>query len=301
MKVLNFGSLNLDFVYNVDHFVKPGETLNALSTAVNPGGKGLNQSIALARAGVEVYHAGSIGKGGETLRELLDENGVDTSLVNMSHELQGNAMIQVNTEGENCIILFGGSNQSVTSEQIKITLDSFGEGDFLVLQNEINSIPLIVDMAYEKGMRIVLNPSPFNEKLDDVDFNKLSWLFINEVEAEQISGARSPKKAFEYLHDRYPYLSVLITLGSEGSMAWRVEDGEIKKCSQEIFPVKAVDTTAAGDTYTGFFVAGLIDNRSLKESMEIAGMASAISVTRPGAASSIPTKEEVLNELRRIH
>lgn len=293
MKVLNIGSLNLDYVYRVDHFVQPGETLSAVSQTVNPGGKGLNQSIALARAGAEVYHAGCIGSGGESLKKLLQENGVDTAYLFPTDELQGNAVIQVVPSGENCILLFGGSNQCITSGQIEKTLEAFSAGDWLILQNEVNDLPMIVEKAYEKGMKIVLNPSPFNEKLSAVDFGKLSWLLVNEVEAGQISGSEDPKEAWEQLHKAYPSLSVLITLGSTGSMAYRLKNGDIETASQEAFRVRAVDTTAAGDTFTGFFIEALLEDLPLQECMRRASMASALGVTRPGAAGSIPTREEV--------
>lgn len=293
MKVLNIGSLNLDYVYRVDHFVQPGETLCAVSQTVNPGGKGLNQSIALARAGAEVYHAGCIGSGGESLKKLLQENGVDTAYLFPTDELQGNAVIQVVPSGENCILLFGGSNQCITSGQIEKTLEAVSAGDWLILQNEVNDLPMIVEKAYEKGMKIVLNPSPFNEKLSAVDFGKLSWLLVNEVEAGQISGSEDPKEAWEQLHKAYPSLSVLITLGSTGSMAYRLKNGDIETASQEAFRVRAVDTTAAGDTFTGFFIEALLEDLPLQECMRRASMASALGVTRPGAAGSIPTREEV--------
>lgn len=149
MKVLNIGSLNLDYVYRVNHFVLPGETLDAVSQSINPGGKGLNQSIALARAGARVFHAGCIGKGGEILEKLLQENGVDTTFLFHTDEIQGNAVIQVVPSGENCILLFGGSNQCITSGQINKTLEAFSEGDYLILQNEVNDLPKIVERAFE--------------------------------------------------------------------------------------------------------------------------------------------------------
>lgn len=289
MKVLNFGSLNLDYVYQVEHFVQPGETLSADSQAVNPGGKGLNQSIALAKAGAEVFHAGCLGLGGERLGELLQQNGVDTRFLQFADTLQGNAVIQVNREGQNCILLYGGSNQCVTEEQIESTLAYFSAGDWLVLQNEINKLPLIVEKACARGMRIALNPSPYNGKLNDVDFGKLSWLLANEVEAEQLSGSDKPEETWRLLHEQYPRLNLLVTLGGEGSVAFT----ESEAVRQAAFQVKAVDTTAAGDTYTGFFVAGLMEGRPLPDCMRRASLASSIAVTRPGAAGSIPTKEEV--------
>ncbi len=289
MRILNFGSLNLDYVYQVDHFVQPGETLSALSQSVHPGGKGLNQSVALARAGADVCHAGCIGPGGESLRELLRESGVDTRFLHFTKTLQGNAVIQVNREGQNCILLYGGSNQCVTGAQAAETLSHFGAGDCLVLQNEISSLPLIVDLAFDRGMKIILNPSPCNDKLRDVDFGKLHWLLVNEVEAEQLSGTSRPEEAWKRLHEKHPRLSLLVTLGSEGSAAFT----ESEAVRQAAFPVRAVDTTAAGDTFTGYFVAGLTEGRSLRDCMRRAGMAAAISVTRPGAASSVPARAEV--------
>ena len=300
MKVLNFGSLNLDYVYRVEHFVQPGETLSALSQAVNPGGKGLNQSIALARAGAEVYHAGCLGVGGESLGKLLRDNSVDTTYLFSTDELQGNAVIQVEPNGQNCILLFGGSNQCITSGQVDKTLAAFSEGDYLVLQNEVNDLPMIVEKAWERGMKIVLNPSPYNEKLSAVDFGKLSWLLVNEVEAAQLSGSDDPEEAWRVLHEAYPHLSVLITLGSAGSVANRVESGEVETARQEAFRVRAVDTTAAGDIFTGFFIGALLEGKALSECMRRASMAAALGVTRPGAAGSIPSRDEVEAALKML-
>lgn len=292
MKVLNFGSMNLDYVYQVEHLVKPGETLSARSQEVVCGGKGLNQSIALAKAGVNVFHAGCVGKGGDMLIDMLTKSGVDVTFVQSVNELQGNAIIQVDQNGQNSIILFGGSNQCISKNQIEETLSKFDAGDYLVLQNEINLLPEIVNLAYEREMKIVLNPSPYNEKLADVDFSKLTWLFINEVEAAQIAGCEDMDKAWSVIHEKYPKLSVLITLGSEGSICHIGEENYIQKAKK----VVAVDTTAAGDTYTGFFLAGLMKNKDISECMRTATIASAISVTRKGAGPSIPSLQEVIDE-----
>lgn len=289
MKVLNFGSLNLDYVYQVEHFVAPGETLSAASQQVNCGGKGLNQSIALARAGAKVFHAGCLGRGGEMLKEMLTINGVDTAYLKAVDEIQGNAVIQVNAAAENCILLFGGSNQCITQEQITETMQHFEAGDCLVLQNEVNGIKNIVEQAYNCEMKVVLNPSPYDERLMCVDFSKLTWLIVNEVEAEQISGSKDPDEFWRIMHGRYPALSVVITLGSEGSVCYTGDE----KIRQSAYHVKAVDTTAAGDTFTGYFIAGIMEGLSVKQCMERATAASAISVTRAGAASSIPKRAEV--------
>ena len=293
MRILNFGSMNLDYVYQVDHFVSPGETLSTGSRTVKPGGKGLNQSIALARAGVPVWHAGCLGAGGEPLADLLAENGVDTSLLQPVDEMQGHTVIQVNPDGENCILLYGGSNRCVAEEQIDRTLASFSPGDWLIMQNEINMPGTIVDKAYARGMQIILNPSPFDAKLLDVDFGKLSWILINEVEAEQMTGTQDPGKAWAELSRRLPGISAVITLGSRGSIAFAQGPAGTEIVRQNAVKVRAVDTTAAGDTFSGYFIAGLAAGKPLRECMAQAALAAAVSVTRAGAADSIPRQEEL--------
>ncbi len=293
MRILNFGSLNVDYVYNVDHFVRPGETLAALSRDVKAGGKGLNQSVALARAGAPVCHAGCLGAGGEILKNMLDENGVDTSLLLPVDEMQGHTVIQVDRQGENSILLYGGSNRCIPDEYIRRVIGAFGEGDWLILQNEINGLPLITELAARQGMHIVLNPSPYDRSLEAIDLNRLDWLLVNEIEAEQASGEKKPDQVWEKLHKRYPALSLLITLGGSGSMAYRVSDGGIETHEEKAVKVKAVDTTAAGDTYTGYFIAGLTEGKPLRTCMKEASRAAAIAVTRPGAAGSIPWRKEL--------
>ncbi len=293
MRILNFGSLNLDYVYQVDHFARPGETLSCLSRSVKAGGKGLNQSVALSRAGAKVCHAGCIGEEGEELKTLLDREGVDTSGILRVPEMQGHTVIQVSREGENCILLFGGSNLCVTDAQITRTLAGFSRGDWLILQNELNCPGAIVNAAWERGMTIVLNPSPFDERLRDVDFRKVRWLLVNEVEGAQITGASQPDDVWASVHERCPDLSLLITLGSAGSEAWQMSGNDVLHARQEAFPVRAVDTTGAGDTYTGYFIAGLMAGRPLPACMRRAAKAASLSVTRPGAASSIPFSREL--------
>ena len=293
MRILNFGSLNLDYVYQVDHFVQPGETLAALSRDVKAGGKGLNQSIALARAGAPVWHAGCLGTGGDELKRMLEENGVDTEFLLPVQEMQGHTVIQVNRAGENSILLFGGSNRCVPEDHVRQVISRFERGDWLILQNEINCLPMITELAAEKGMHIVLNPSPYDEGLKKLDLSAVEWLLINEIEAEQISGEKEPERVWEKLHGKYPGMSVLMTLGNRGSIAFRAGSGGTDLHREEAVAVKAVDTTAAGDTYTGYFIAGLTAGKSLGDCMKAASRAAAIAVTRPGAAESIPWKTDL--------
>ena len=291
MKVLNFGSLNIDYVYTVDHIVRGGETISSEKTETFPGGKGLNQSIALARAGVPVYHAGAVGEDGEMLLELCRANGVDTRFIRRTEGRNGHTVIQVDRNGQNCILLFGGSNQKQTKEHIDEVLSHFEAGDMLVLQNEVNHLDYLIDRAWERGMVIVLNPSPFDDKLKACDMTKVAYFLVNEVEAEQMTGESDPAKQPERLLEAYPGGKFVLTMGSRGSM---YKDAALD-FHQDIYKVNAVDTTAAGDTFTGFFLAAVLEGRPIPEALDEAARASAIAVSRPGASSSIPTVEEVRN------
>ena len=290
MKVLSFGSLNIDYVYHVDHIVNKGETLSSTSLDVIAGGKGLNQSIALAKAGAEVYHAGKIGEEGTFLLDWCNENGVNTKWVGIEPDTKtGHAIIQVDEHAENCIVLFGGSNQKQTKEQIDETMEAFEKGDVLLLQNEINHLPYLIDKAYEKEMMIILNPSPMNEKIFECDLKKVSLFLLNAVEGEQISGVKDEKEMCAMLREKYADAKFVLTLGSKG--AYYFDQNEI--CFQESFKVDAVDTTAAGDTFTGYFVAEMLNGSPVERALKVAAKAASIAVSRKGASISIPKREEV--------
>ncbi len=295
MKVLNFGSLNVDNVYTLPHIVTAGETILSDHLSQFPGGKGLNQSVALAKAGLDVWHAGIIGNDGQMLLETLKGAGVHTDYIRQLDVRGGHTVIQVDEKtGQNCIILYGGTNQMQTKEYVDEVLAHFGKGDYLVLQNEINQLDYIIDRAYAAGMKIILNPSPYNKALDACDLNKVSLFLVNEIEAAQITGNNDAEHALDALHETYPNAAFVLTLGSDG--AWYY-DGE-QKVFQDIFKVKAVDTTAAGDTFTGFFVKKLADGADIQTALRTAAKASSIAVTRVGAAPSIPTMEEVEASLK---
>ncbi|KAG4102768.1 ribokinase [Neocallimastix lanati (nom. inval.)] len=296
MKVLSFGSLNIDYVYDVPHFVSGGETLASKSLNIYSGGKGLNQSIALSKAGLEVYHAGAIGNDGNFLLDILKASGVNTQYVKIFDETKtGHAIIQKNDEGNNCILLYGGANQKITKEQIKETLKHFSKGDALVIQNEINELFYLVEQAKKIEMVIALNPSPMDENLNKL-LPFVDYLILNEVEAAQflnIKEIEDPEKMAKDLNKKIPSAKIVLTIGEKGSL---YSDGE-KILHQEAMKVQAIDTTAAGDTYTGYFLAGIFNGNLPEWSMNYATKASAISVTRHGAAPSIPESKEVLEQL----
>ena len=296
MKILNFGSCNIDFVYSLDHIVNIGETETTHSLDTFPGGKGLNQSIALARAGASVYHAGCVGEDGSMLTDVLKESGVDVSYMKKVPAKNGHAIIQVSARGENSIFLYPGSNEMISEEYIDEVLNDFSKGDIILLQNEINNISYIIDIAYERGMQIVLNPSPFNEKVINIDLNKISYLILNEIEAKNYCGYEDPERIILYFTENYPKLNVMLTLGTNGCV---FANSEIK-VFHPIFEVNAVDTTAAGDTFTGYFIEGVSRGDCYEDILKIASAASAISVSRNGAAPSIPLRSETIELMRSM-
>ncbi len=297
MKILCLGSMNIDKTYTVDHIIRPKETIESTSFQLFCGGKGLNQSVALARAGAEVYHAGMVGSDGQMLVDMLEESGVHTGLIRRAAVPTGHALIQIDPAGQNCIIISGGANRCITPEYIAEVLSSFDKGDILLLQNEISSNGRAIEMAREKGMTIVLNPSPYDGRLAECDFGKVDLFMVNEVEGRLMAGCESeePDAIKAALREKYPAAAFVLTLG-EGGAVWFDVSAEY---SQPIYKVKAVDTTAAGDTFCGYFLAGMARGLSVPECLKRASAASAISVSRQGAAPSIPSKEEVEAFLER--
>jgi len=274
MKVLNFGSLNLDYVYDVDHFVREGETISSADMNVFCGGKGLNQSVALAKAGVKVYHAGAVGSAdGAMLLEALSNVGADISYIKRYDMSSGHAIIQKNRAGNNCILLYGGANQNIGIDFIKEVLKDFDKGDILLLQNEVSNL------------------SPINEKIFECDLEKVEYLILNEIEAADILGASDTgeDELIEKLTKRFPGMKIVLTLGEKGS----VYVDKTQKIRQEIYKVDVVDTTAAGDTFTGYFIAGLVAGTDVAASLKQAARAASITVSRKGASPSIPFAKEV--------
>jgi ribokinase len=296
LKIVNFGSCNIDYVYQLHHIVKVGETEHSSRRDVFPGGKGLNQSIAVAKAGTKVYHAGCIGTDGDLLLKTLTDSGVDTSFVKRVNEPNGHAVIQVSDKGENSIFIHAGSNACFTEEFISDVLAHFEQGDILLLQNEINNVQYIIEEAYKKGMITVINPSPINEEIEKIDFAKISYAVVNEIEGEYLSGEKEPAKIVSSLRKKYPHLKVVLTLGENGCM---YHDGQ-KLYFHPAFEVTAVDSTAAGDTFMGYFLAALAEELDPEKTLRRACCASAIAVSRKGAAPSIPYEKEVKDALPQM-
>ena len=285
------GSCNIDYIYEIDHIVRPGETQTVNQMQMVSGGKGLNQSIALAKAGVEVYHAGLIGFDGATLKDSLLKNHVNCDYLREIEEKSGHAIIQLDRSGENCILVYPGANHCFTEAYIDEVLSHFGKGDFLVLQNEINLMDYILVKAHQLGIQIILNPAPFNEEIEKLDLSLVSYLILNEIEGRDLSGKADDFEILTVLCERYPNLQVILTRGAKGALYQK----GTSVIEQPSFKVDAIDTTAAGDTFIGYFISGMIKGKAITSSLELAAKASSITVTRRGSSSSIPLLEEVLD------
>lgn len=289
MKILNFGSLNIDKVYAVEEIVKGGETIDSVSFSESVGGKGLNQSIAVAKAGGNIMHAGCVGKDGAILLQALKDNNVDTSLIKTVETASGQAIIQVDKYGQNCIILFHGANYEVDKDYIDEVMQDFVQGDILILQNEISNIDYIIEVAKAKQMKIYLNPSPINENLNKYNMQAIDGIFVNEHEGAYLADKEKVEDILDSLANKYPELEIILTFGDKGAY-YRHKDINI---FQPAYKVDAVDTTAAGDTFTGYFIALRQQGKSIEESLQKASKASSITVSRKGASISIPKITEV--------
>lgn len=294
MKLFNVGSLNLDYVYEMPHFVREGETLTAGERQCKIGGKGLNQSVAASRAGAQTFHVGCIGADGTELSDYLRNAGVDVGFVARVDTPTGHAVIQVQPDGKNCIIIYGGANRQITDAQLETALSAAEPGDWLLTQNETNAAAQAIRLAHEKGLTVVFNPSPITPELAQMPLECVDWFLVNETEGFALSGAREIGDILPALLKKYPRAHIVLTLGEDGC---RYADAN-GQFSLPALRVKAVDTTGAGDTFTGFFLAAMMRGEPTETALRQATAASALAVTRPGAAQSIPTLPEVSEFLK---
>ena len=284
MKILNFGSINKDFFYSVDDFVKPGETISSIKYNVKIGGKGLNQSVGISKAGQKIYHAGIINKDDTFILDRLKKWNINCENIVLGVNPTGHAIIQVDKNGENSIIIHGGANHDFDIKFIKSVLSKFDSGDILVLQNEINNIKEIIDRAHHKKMKIVFNPAPFNNEILSYDLNKISTLILNQTEGEALSKEKKPVNILRVLKSKFNNTEIILTLGEKGSL-YSFKDELLKIKAHK---VDTIDTTGAGDTFIGYYVAGIASEISKKNNLNRASEAAAIATTKLGGAESIP-------------
>lgn len=290
MDVLNFGSMNIDVVFRVPEIVRAGETLSSTTQHIYPGGKGLNQSVALARAGVTVVHAGKIGLDGGILKQTLEASGANTDFIGFSEKLTGQAFIQVTDSGENAIVLNKGANHDIDAFYIDSLFSSVPDCRYLLLQNEINGIDIIMRKASKKGMKILLNLAPFNRQISLYPIELVDTFFANEIEFVQLTNSSSISNGIITFFNAFPASKMVLTLGGKGAM--QLENG--KSVKEPAYNVRVVDTTGAGDTFIGYYIAGLIKNWNTPHILQFANRAASLSIQKSGAAESIPYLDEVL-------
>ena len=288
-KILNIGSINIDFVYQVDHFPKIGETLAADALIQFPGGKGLNQSIAMSYSGADVYHAGKTGPDGRWLIDELIQAGVKTEYIEMDGSKTGHAIIQIIPDGQNNILSYPGANFELDKKYIDTVLSNFSAGDIIVLQNEVNNIAYIMQQAYKKAMTIVFNPSPITKEIPNLPLNYVAYFLLNEIEGEALTGKKKSEEIITEMTSLYPDAAIVLTIGKHGVL-FRKGDFML---SHGVYNVPVVDTTAAGDTFTGYFIGSIAIGRDANEALHLASLASSISVSRYGASASIPKFSEL--------
>lgn len=284
MTVFNLGSINLDYFYKTPHLPRAGETLAALDFSAGLGGKGANQSVALAHGGAKVIHIGQIHKDDEAHISLLASAGVDLRHLARGDVPTGHAIVMIDeASGENQIILMQGANIAMTPEMIQATLDEAEAGDWALTQNETNLNDVFLQEAKKRGLNICYSAAPFVKDKLLALLDVIDLLVVNEGEAEEIEAALArPPEAWGIGH-------VIITKGAEGASYYGT-DGTFFQPSEK---VKAVDSTGAGDTYLGFLLAQLSNGQTIKQAMAIASKAAGLQVTRYGTADAIPTLDEI--------
>lgn len=285
MTVINLGSINVDHFYRVPHIPAPGETLSALDHREGLGGKGANQSVAVALAGREVRHIGMVGPDGGPVLNRLAALGVDTRYVGTVDVATGHANVHVDAQGENMIVIFPGANRKQSLMQVNSAISEAKAGDILMLQNETDLTLEAARAGRAAGLYVVYSAAPFEAEVAEALLPYTDLLVLNEIESEQLS------QSLGLPLDEIPVPAMLITRGAKGAI-WRdhVAGTEL---SVPAFPVEPVDTTGAGDCFIGYVVAGLDEGLAPKDALYLGAAASALQVTRPGTADAIPTRAEV--------
>ena len=297
ISIVVIGSTNTDMVVKAHHLPVPGETILGGTFLMNPGGKGANQAVAVARLGGEVTFVAKVGDDifGHRSLDILKKEGIDSRYVftDLEHP-SGVALITVDENAENCIVVAPGANASLNKGDIDRAAGAIMEADFLLMQLEtpLETIEYAARLAAGNGVKVILNPAPACPLSPEL-LSNLYMLTPNKTEASMLSGIEvtdmeTAKQAAQAIHLKGVEV-VIITLGSEGALIY--ENGFFS--TVEATPVKAVDTTAAGDTFNGALTVALSEGLSVKEAVGFASKAAAISVTRMGAQSSVPYRSEI--------
>lgn len=290
-RIVNFGSINIDHVYRVPHFVQPGETISSIDLSTGLGGKGANQSVAIAKAGVAVSHIGRVSDRDQWAIDLMASQGVNIEQIEAVSEPSGHAIIQVDDKGENAIVLHGGANQTFARAKLEKALSENKSAEFLLMQNECNLLEEAFEIARALKLKIALNPAPMTDSIKQLPLELLDTLIVNQVEAEALADESDLDAIVSNLIAMLPDTRIVLTLGSKGALM--VSNGAVIEVAAT--PVDVVDTTGAGDTFVGYFLAGLVETLEDQQALRRACRAAALTVTKAGAISSIPSLSDLRN------
>lgn len=285
MTIYNLGSINIDLVYRLPHLAAAGETLAATHYDQGLGGKGANMSVAAARGAARVCHIGAVGFDGRWALQRMLEYGVDTTHIVEVSGATGHAIINVDEDGENAIVLWPGANALIDDQQIGRALSQAATGDILVMQNETSGQRTAAEMAKKLGLQVVYAAAPFDAKAVQAVLEYVDVLVLNEVEAAQLQQATGQAP------NALDVGNVIVTLGAEGCR-WYQNSAKLETDFPSI-KVDPVDTTGAGDTFTGYVIAGLDRGLPMAQSIQLATKAAALMVTRHGTADVIPDLKEI--------
>ncbi len=292
MKILVFGSYNIDKVYSMPRLPEKGETLYCGGFEIHVGGKGLNQALAFSEAGADVSVGGKVGEDGRYLTDFLEKRRIDTSDIDFTGKHTGHTIIETDPEGQNQMILFGGANREITEEYCDALLNKHGGADLLLMQYETSCVEYMLEKAHSLGIKTALNPSPYVDEIKNLNFSQVDILILNEYEGKSITGEGDAESIVKALY-KLGSSEIILTLGADGAVYYNGTDYVFAPA----FKVNAVDTTGAGDTFTGYCLFELLSGNSPRDSMLTGCAASAIEVTKPGAAETIPARDEVLRFL----
>ncbi|MEM9046964.1 MAG: ribokinase [Pseudomonadota bacterium] len=283
MTIHCYGSINIDHVHRVPHFPAPGETLSDLSYEMHLGGKGANQALAASAAGARVAMIGAVGPDGAWARSRLAQAGLDVSFLSESAQATGHAVIYVTPDGENQIVIHGGANRTLSAELSTKSLENASSGDWWLCQNETNRVTEAAEAARARGVRVAYAAAPFVAEDATKILPYADLVAVNKLEAQELA---------KHLGQSVEAMQIPMMLITEGPAGARlIANG--KEIAIPAFPVNAVDTTGAGDTFLGTFLAGLDCGHEPRSALTRAAAAAAIQVTRPGASDAIPSIDEV--------
>ncbi|WP_028391064.1 ribokinase [Bacillus cihuensis] len=301
-KIVVMGSVNMDIVMKVQNHPYEGETISSLETQSGPGGKGANQAVAVSRSGTSVILMGAVGKDsfGAELLTMLEQANLSTEHIIQKDGLTGLAFIDVDRYGKNQIILSSGANGKIDMKT-DFSLEALDTAKALILQNEIpwEFTQFMIQEAHKRNVKVIVNPAPIEDFSVEI-LPKIDILVLNEHEAEKITGLKvrnekDAKNAANYILFQLGGNAVVVTLGEKGVI---YADLNSPALHRKAFNVNVLDTTAAGDTFIGYFTSCILSNKSIQESLDFASAAAALTVTREGAITSIPTLNEVNDFIR---